>query len=152
MDQRFSIPLNTKLPEDFVTGTFIPFLNQYKKYISDIYFTCRMPPFVQDAMGDSIDGDMRETTFNALYVSQETGIPLSATFNNIQVLPNQKNLDLFIENFKPVYDMGVRIATIPHTTWLLTGQIQKEFPELYIKNTILREVTRANEIVNLAKA
>ena len=152
MVQRFSIPLNTKLPEDFVTGTFIPFLNQYKKHIYDIYFTCRMPPFVQDAMGDTIDGDMRETTFNALYVSKETGIPLSATFNNIQVLPNQKNLDLFIQNFKPVYDMGVRIATIPHTTWLLTGQIQKEFPELYIKNTILREVTRANEIVNLAKA
>ena len=97
MVQRFSIPLNTKLPEDFVIGTFIPFLNQYKKHIYDIYFTCRMPPFVQDAMGDTIDGDMRETTFNALYVSKETGIPLSATFNNIQVLPNQKNLDLFIQ-------------------------------------------------------
>ena len=152
MAKHFSIPLNTKLPEEFVTQSFIPFLKEYKDYIYDIYFTCRMPPFQQDAMGDVIDGDERETTFNALYVSEQTGIPLSATFNNIQVLPNQKNLDLFIENFKPVYDMGVRIATIPHTTWLLTGQIQKEFPELYIKNTILREVTRANEIVNLAKA
>ena len=33
-----------------------------------------------------------------------------------------------------------------------TGQIQKEFPELYIKNTILREVTRPNEVVAAAKA
>ena len=35
---------------------------------------------------------------------------------------------------------------------MLTGQIQREFPELKVKNTILREVTRPNEIVNLAKA
>ena len=82
---RFSLPLNTKLPEDFVLNTFIPFLKEHKDYIYDIYFTCRMPPFVQDAMGDVIDGDMRDTTLNALYVSQETGIPLSATFNNIPV-------------------------------------------------------------------
>ena len=152
MEKIFSIPLNTKLPEDFVENSFIPYLNQYKDYIYDIYFTCRMPPFEQDAMGDVIDGDIRETTLNALYISEKTGIPLSATFNNIQVTPNQSNLDIFIENFRPLYDAGIRIATIPHTTWLLTGQIQKEFPELYIKNTILREVTRANEIVNLAKA
>ena len=83
----FSIPLNTKLPEDFVVNQFIPFLKEHKEYIYDIYFTCRMPPFTQDAMGDVIDGDIRETTLNALFVSQETGIPLSATFNNIQVNP-----------------------------------------------------------------
>ena len=34
----------------------------------------------------------------------------------------------------------------------MTGEIQKEYPELYIKNTILREVTRPNEVVELAKA
>ena len=148
----FSLPLNTKLPEDFVVNQFIPFLKEHKEYIYDIYFTCRMPPFTQDAMGDVIDGDIRETTLNALFVSQETGVPLSATFNNIQVSPTQENLDIFIENFRFLYDNGVRIVTLPHTTWMLTGQIQREFPELKVKNTILREVTRPNEIVNLAKA
>ena len=148
----FSIPLNTKLPEDFVVNQFIPFLKEHKEYIYDIYFTCRMPPFTQDAMGDVIDGDIRETTLNALFVSQETGIPLSATFNNIQVNPTQENLDIFIENFRFLYENGIRIVTLPHTTWMLTGQIQREFPELKVKNTILREVTRPNEIVNLAKA
>jgi len=152
MEKMFSIPLNTKLPEDFVEQSFIPYLKQYKDYLYDIYFTCRMPPFEQDAMGDVVDGDIRETTLNALYVSEKSGIPLSATFNNIQVTPNQSNLDIFIENFKPLYEAGIRIVTLPHTTWILTGQVQKEFPDLFIKNTILREVTRANEIVNLAKA
>ena len=76
MAKHFSIPLNTKLPEEFVTQSLIPFLKEYKDYIYDIYFTCRMPPFQQDAMGDVIDGDERETTFNALYVSEQSGIPL----------------------------------------------------------------------------
>jgi len=140
------------LNEEFVDNTFIPFLLKYKNYIYDLYFTCRMPPFLQDAMGDTFIGDIRDTTLNALYISEQTGIPLSATFNNIQVVPSQENLDIFISHFKPVYDAGVRIATIPHTSWMMTGQIQKEFPELFVKNTILREVTRPNEIVSLAKA
>lgn len=148
----FSIPINTKLSEQFVEETFIPFLKEYKDYIYDLYFTCRMPPFVQDAMGDTIDGDIRETTFNALYIAEQSGIPLSATFNNIQVPPTQENLDIFIMNFRPLYEAGVKIITIPHTSWVMTGQLQKEFPDLFIKNTILREVTRPNEIVNLAKA
>ena len=149
--QVFSLPINPKLPKDFVESIFIPFLIKHKDYIFDLYFTCRMPPFEQDAMGD-IFGNPKDTTFSALYISKKTGIPLSATFNNIFVRPDQENLDMFIKNFRYVYEKGVRIATIPHTSWLMTGQIQKEFPELYIKNTILREVTRPNEIVSLAKA
>lgn len=148
----FSLPINPKTSEDFVNQIFIPFLIKHKESIFDLYFTCRMPPFVQDAMGDVFVSDMRGTTLDAFYISQQTGIPLSATFNNIYVRPSQDNLDLFIENFRPLYENGIRIATIPHTVWLMTGQIQKEFPELYIKNTILREVTRPNEIVSLAEA
>ena len=148
----FSLPINPKTSEDFVNQIFIPLLIKHKESIFDLYFTCRMPPFVQDAMGDVFVSDMRGTTLDAFYISQQTGIPLSATFNNIYVRPSQENLDLFIENFRPLYENGIRIATIPHTVWLMTGQIQKEFPELYIKNTILREVTRPNEIVSLAEA
>lgn len=148
----FSLPINPKLNEQFVEETFIPFLNKHKHLIFDLYFTCRMPPFIQDAMGDTFVGDIRSTTFNALYISEQTGIPLSATFNNTQVIPNQENLDAWISNFKGLYERGVRIVTLPHTTWMLTGQIQKEFPDLYVKNTILREVTKANDIVSLAKA
>jgi hypothetical protein len=89
---------------------------------------------------------------SACYISNKSNIPLSATFNNIWVRPDQKNLDLWIENFAPIYNAGVRVVTLPHTSWVSTGQIQQVFPDLFIKNTILREVTRPNEIVALAEA
>lgn len=148
----FSLPINPKLEKVFVDSYLIPWLCAHKKYIRDLYFTCRMPPFTQDAMGDVFDGDTRQLVFNAQVISRETDIPLSATFNNIYVRPDQDNLDLFIYNFRPLYEMGIKIATIPHTTWVSSGQIQSAFPDLQIKNTILRNVTKPNDIVSLAKA
>ena len=149
----FSIPLNQKLNEQQF-AEFYEFCSKYKHLIYDIYFTCRMPPFVQDAMGDIIPvyEDAYSIIDTALYIQNSLGIKVSATFNNIKVPPTQKNLDLFIKNFKSLYNAGVRSATIPHTHWVATGQIQKEFPELFIKNTILRDVSKANDVANLAKA
>ena len=147
----FSLPINPKLTEEFVEETFLPFLKKYRDYIFDLYFTCRIPPFMQDAMGDCFHIDEAVGT-SALYISSQSDIPLSATFNNLYVRPDQKNLDTWIKSFKPYYDAGVRVVTLPHTTWVSTGQIQREYPELFIKNTILREVTRANEVVALAEA
>ena len=149
----FSLPINPKLDKQFTDGIFIPWLTKYKPYIKDLYFTCRMPPFVQDAMGDTFAGDISQLVFNSLVISRETEIPISATFNNIYVRPDQEGLDLFIHNFRQIYDQfNIRIATIPHTTWVASGQIQSAFPDLKIKNTIIRNVCKANDIVNLAKA
>ena len=149
----FSLPINPKLDKQFTDGIFIPWLTKYKPYIKDLYFTCRMPPFVQDAMGDVFAGDLSQLVFNSLVISRETEIPISATFNNIYVRPDQEGLDLFIHNFRQIYEnYNVRIATIPHTTWVSSGQIQSAFPDLKIKNTILRNVCKANDIVNLAKS
>lgn len=150
---KFSLPLNPKISEnDF--KYFVEFCKKYKDHIHDVYFTCRIPPFLQDAMGD-IFIQTEDNLFAidvALYLQEETGIPVSATFNNITVRPDQKNLDLWINNFKLLYDAGVRSCTLPHTTWMLTGQIQKAFPDLFIKNTILHNVSEAREVANLAKA
>jgi hypothetical protein len=88
----------------------------------------------------------------ATYVQEVTGITASAVFNNIEVRPSQQNLDLWIESFKPVYEAGIRSVTIPHTHWVSTGQIQASFPELFIKNTILRNVSEPRDIEKLAKA
>jgi len=147
----FSLPINPKLDEDFVVNKFIPFLIEYRDYILDLYFTCRIPPFDQDAMGDCFYSP-ESLISSACYISNTSNIPLSATFNNIWVRPDQKNLDEWIENFAPIYNAGARVVTLPHTSWVSTGQIQQAFPDLFIKNTILREVTRANEVVALAEA
>ena len=147
----FSIPINPKLSESQFQQ-FLTFCNTYKEHIYDLYFTCRMPPFTQDAMGDVIVENETAPIETALWIQENLGIRVSATFNNTTVRPTQDNLDLFIKNFKQLYDAGIRSATIPHTHWLATGQLQKEFPELLIKNTILRNVTKPNEIASLAKA
>lgn len=149
----FSLPINPKLTESQF-NEFYSFCQLHKDYIYDLYFTCRMPPFTQDAMGDIIivDEYAHNAIHTALHIQRTLGITVSATFNNVKVAPTQKNLDLFITNFKQLYDAGIRSATIPHTHWVATKQIQAAFPELAIKNTILRNVTRANEVANLAKA
>ena len=149
----FSVPINQKLSEEQF-HEFVSFCHKYKDYIYDLYFTCRMPPFTLDAMGDIIktQADVIQVIETALHIQKITGIKVSATFNNIQVQPSQENLDLFLNNFEQLYAAGVRSATIPHTHWVATKQIQMRFPELQIKNTILRNVTRANEIAELAKA
>ena len=147
----FSLPINPKLSEEFVVNTFLPFLKEYREYILDLYFTCRIPPFDQDAMGDTFLSP-EALTESACFISNLSDIPLSATFNNIWVRPDQKNLDLWIKEFAPIYNAGVRVVTLPHTSWVSTGQIRSAFPDLFIKNTILREVTKPNEIVQLAEA
>jgi hypothetical protein len=154
MNKIFSIPLNPKLTANQFDN-FTEFLKTYKDYIYDIYFTCRMPPFIQDAMGDVFQSNDDHTTIidQALHLSKETDIPLSATFNNTLVRPTQQNLDLWINNFKQLYETGVvSSATIPHTHWVATKLIQHEFPDLEIKNTILRNVTEPREVVKLGEA
>ncbi len=149
----FSLPINPKIDSKYAETVFVPWLKRYKDYIYDLYFTCRMPPFTQDSMGDVFQGDVRQLYYNAKAISDDAGgIPLSATFNNIYVRPDIEQLDLFVKNFAQLYEQGVKTVTLPHTSWVTTGILQKEFPELKIKNTILRNVTKANEIVALAKA
>lgn len=147
----FSIPINAKLSQQEFQ-IFYQFLAENKDVIYDLYFTSRMPPFVQDAMGDVFDITNTAPIETAIFIQESLGIKVSATFNNTLVRPNQENLDLFIRNFQSLYDLGVRSATIPHTHWLMTGQIQSAFPELMIKNTILWDVNKANDVAKLAEA
>ena len=145
--------MNPKLTEkDF--QLFLEFLKRNKNLIYDFYFTCRIPPFSQDAMGDTFknEEDHDYLVTMALYVQETTGITASAVFNNIEVRPSQQNLDLWIESFKPIYEAGIRSATIPHTHWMATGQIKAAFPDLFVKNTILRNVSEPRDIEKLAQA
>ena len=72
-------------------------------------------------MGDTFLSPEAQTE-SACYISNQSDIPLSATFNNILFRPDQKNLDLWIKELAPVYNSGVRVVTLPHTTWVSTGE------------------------------
>lgn len=147
----FSIPLNPKLSQSQFKD-FLLFAKRRKNLIYDVYFTCRISPFDQDAMGDVFVNDPQDLIENAIFFQEETGIKVSATFNNLEVRPDQDNLDLWIKNFKPLYERGIRSCTLPHTHWVLTGKIQKEFPELLIKNTILRNLNNAGQVAKAAES
>lgn len=148
----FSVPLNPKLGEEDL-AVFAQFLEQRKAYLYDFYFTCRIPPFTQDAMGDVFPQMYSDQLIDkAIILQEDTGVPASAVFNNIEVRPSEENLDLFIENYRPIYELGIRSITIPHTHWVATGKIQQAFPDIFIKNTILRKVNEPREIEHLAKA
>ena len=151
MPKIFSVPLNPFTTQKYFEETFMPFLESYKEWIYDIYFTSRIEPFAQDAMGASIREEDRDTLIqNALFIKESLGIEISATFNNINVSPKYENYRLFKKNFKDLYDAGVRSATVPHAHWVALG-LKKEFPDLKVKNTILRKVVTAQDYVLAAE-
>lgn len=147
----FSVPLNPFVSQKYFETVFYPFLETHKDYIYDIYFTSRIAPFELDAMGAYIRESDRDVLIgNALFIQEKLGIQISATFNNINVSPKFDNYLLFKKNFAALYDAGVRSATIPHAHWVALG-LKKEFPELKIKNTILRKVATAQDYVLAAE-
>ena len=97
----FSIPLNPKLTNEQLQQ-FVDFCNKHKQVIRDIYFTCRMPPFMQDAMGDVFLSDTTDLIDVALKIQQQTGIRISATFNNTEVRPNTRQFRLMDYEFQTV--------------------------------------------------
>ena len=146
---KFSLPLWPGLQPEEIRSHVIPTLIECRSVIKDLYVTSRTPPFSADAMGGVLlEGEDQVALDNAFYVSDKTGIPLSLTYNNITVAPTAENYRIFVNNFRPLYERGVRIVTIPNTLWLLFG-LKTEFPELYVKNTVLNEVQTATAVYKL---
>ena len=151
----FSLAFYPKLDEAYLQKKFYPFLKEYKEYLFDIYFTCLIPPFLDDGMGSRRDFDkpFRESmrVFEIMMdIQKRFGIKVSATFNSIKVDATAQNLDIFIKNLKPLYARGLRSITIPHYHWMASGKIKREFPEIFVKNTILRKVSRPQNYVDYA--
>ena len=149
----FSLPIYPDLTPDYINGVFIPFLKKYKDNISDLYFTVRMDPFNQDVMGTPFsEEDIITMISNALVIQHETGIQISPVFNNIFIQPSLENLEIFITNFRRLYKAGIRSCTIPFTSWLYFNRFQQEFPDVYLKNTVVNAVDKPREVYELYKA
>jgi len=151
-DIQFSLPLWPGLNPTEIEKDVFPFLAECGDLISDLYFTSRIPPFDSDAMGGIIVPEERSIVINnALVISQQFRIPLSATFNDITLSPSYENYKTFVKHFKSLYDNGVDIVTIPNTAWLAFG-LKKEFPDLFVKNTILNRVQTPAQVASLFQA
>lgn len=156
MKKLFSVPLFVGCTrQDF--DTFKDFLKKHNDFIYDIYYTHTLPPFNEDGVGGigqssefekSIYTDLDEV----LSIQRDLDIKVSLTFNNIFISPSEKNLNLFIKNFAPLYEKGVRSITLPFTNWVFSGKIDKAYPGLFKKNTVLWKVHSPREIWNLAEA
>ena len=156
----FSLPFYTQMDREFFYKEFVPFLQKYHDYLYDIYFTYNMEPFLNDAMGganmaqhsnEGIDAQNQRIFDAMMQIQKKFGIKVSATFNNTLVDPSSENLELFIKNLRTLYERGLRSITIPHYSWMLHGRLKKEFPQMMIKNTILRKVSKPQEYVDYAK-
>lgn len=148
-DVRFSLPLWPGLSPDDFKNEVCPFLDECGHLISDIYFTCRIPPFDSDAMGGIIVPEERAAVINnAIEIGRAFQIPLSATFNDVTLSPSYSNYETFVKHYKQLYDIGIVIVTIPNTAWLRFG-LKKEFPGLFVKNTILNRVQTAAQCASL---
>lgn len=139
--------------ELLTSDNFVDRLKRNSDKIFDLIFTCHIPPFMQDAHGVFLTKTENEMHLRHMVELQEkTDIMVSPVFNNIYVPNTYENLKLFVESFKPLYDMGVRSMTMPHLLWLKMGILQKTFPDLYIKNTVLRRVRNGQDFWNYAEA
>jgi len=149
----FSIPLNPYTTKEDFDNVFVPFLKENADWIYDVYFTARIPPFMQDAMGATFDNDALVQIFqNAMVLEAETGVRVSATFNNTSVPPTAENLEIFCSNLKYLYESGLRSMTQPHNHWMMTGIFKELFPDLQVKNTVLNRVVCAQDFWNACEA
>jgi hypothetical protein len=147
----FSIPLNPFLSKTDVMEIFLPFVKKYAALIDDIYFTSRIPPFTQDVMGAALgsDADSMGLIRQALFIQQETGVPVGAVFNNPAISPSAENLQLFIQNFDALYNYGIKTITMIQAHWAL--DLKRYFPEIKIKSSVVRPVTNAQNFIDYAR-
>jgi hypothetical protein len=153
----FSLPFNSSMNEEGLNKIYFPFLEEYHPFLYDIYFTLSVAPFINDAMGQGrniadTEADNQKVLNLMLDIQKRYNIRVSATFNDITIDPTQKNMQIFIENFKPYYEKGIVSVTLPHIHWMLSGEIKRAFPKLFVKNTILRKVSKPQEYVDYVQA
>lgn len=131
----------------------IDLLNKFKHRIHDINFTYHMEPFLVDAHGVYLSEIEQRAHFSEIVnIQEKTGIVVTPVFNNIYTPNTRETLDVFIKNFRKIYELGIRSISVPHILWMKIGRLYKEFPDLHIKNTVLRRVTNGQDFWNNAEA
>jgi hypothetical protein len=148
---RFSLTYPTGLPARYVPS-LINFIRAHRHMFFDLYVTMPIPPFDTDVLGTARPPqDVQALHDMALRIRDQTGVDISATYNNKFISPDRRQLDLFIQHFRPLYRQGIRKITIPFSCWALEG-LRQEFSGLFIKNTVLQAITEPREAYTAAEA
>jgi hypothetical protein len=142
---KFSLPIFPFLTENQFID-LVQFIRN-TNIIFDIYCTSRIPPFYNDAMGINFKEETEKLDYQ-IQLLLENNINVSLTYNNIFISPSYDNYVKFVNNFRKYYDIGIRNITIPFTSWLRFG-LKKEYPDLFVKNTILNRVSEPYQVYKL---
>jgi len=121
--------------------------------IHDINFTHHLWPFLRDAHGVYVTEDENRGHLRQLLALQEaTGVTVTPVFNNVHTPNTAAALTRFADGLAPLVDAGLRSITVPHVLWVKMGVLQKRFPRLSLKDTVLRRVRTAQDFWNHAEA
>lgn len=121
--------------------------------IHDINFTHHIEPLTRDAHGVFLTADENEAHLRQLLsVQEDTGITVTPVFNNVLAPNTYDALRQFVRGLEPLVERGIRSISVPHVLWLKMGSIQRAFPDLTLKNTVLRRVRTGQDLWNHAEA
>ncbi len=147
---KFTIGTN---PGIIVTEELIKLVQNHKDILNDIFFTFRLEPFVTDAYMILTTETLNEIhVYDMLKLQEKSGVTVTGTFNNILVSSTKETLEIFVKNLKPYYEGGLRSIIVPHQLWMYFGLLQKEYPDMIFKTTVLRRCLSAQDYWNFAKA
>lgn len=154
---KFTISVSPELSRDglaiLTADKTVQRFQELAPHIYDINFTCHIPPFTRDAHGVFInDVENRQHLLQMLRLQDLTGIRITPVFNDIYAPNTRENLDVFIRNFSPLYEQGIKNVSIPHVIWMKWGDLQRRFPDAVFKNTVLRRVRSGQDFWNHAEA
>lgn len=151
----FGYPSFSKNPSQFYE-TLKNSTQQYRDEIFDIYFSVPYNYIFNnneysygDVMGAPIT---EEDLYYILKIKNELNIEVSLTFNetypNRELIEDFNILNGFIAHIKKFYDAGVRSCTISHVHMMVTGILQRSFPEMKWKNTVNHIITSPQQVVD----
>ena len=108
---------------------------------------------MRDAHGVFVTPDEAAAHLTDMLALQDsTGIAVSAVCNDVYVPNTHQALQAFVPSLRGPYEAGLRSVSVPHLLWLKMGSLQSSFPDLRLKNTVLRRVRSGQDLINHAEA
>jgi len=127
---------------------------KYKDYIFGIYMYLRIPPFLYKFNGDKLtDKENQEQIkdFKELIKLQnEKDIKAIFVINSVFEPDTYENMQIFKQNLKTLYELGLRYLVIPSSHWILSKELINEFPEINLINSPFFKIANNQNVYDLA--